>query len=328
MASTLLTSDFDQSTLTAGVNAAPVSRGPVSGSGLYFQKPMTTVDVSIELIDNSLSLIQSSLRGGVVIPHPHTARSMVKFKAPHLRTQSTIYADSFQGRIGFNTNGAPAEVLVERDRILAEHSGRIEGTIDYHQSRALGGQILDADGAVMVDLLAEFGVSQQTVDCATNTNTTNITNKLIAARRLAEAELGMAFAASWVCFADAAFMDAIRAHPMVEATLAGWEAANLMRADHRLGDLVIGGVRFVEVPNRAGKTYIPSGTGFLCPEGVPGLFTTFFAPADYIDTVNTEALPLYARAEPLDFNRGLTIESQANPISICSRPRAVIKLTA
>jgi hypothetical protein len=64
------------------------------------------------------------------------------------------------------------------------------------------------------------------------------------------------------------------------------------------------------------------------PEGVDGLFMTNYAPADYTDTVNKEGLPKYSRAEPLPFNRGWQIESQSNPLSICTRPRAVVKLTA
>lgn len=325
---TLLTADFDQTTLTKGLNAAPVSLGPVSKSGLFDPRSATTVDVAIEQINESLSLIQSSMRGGVVMPHPHTSRSMVKFKAPHLRTSSTLLADSWQGRTGFGQNAAPASVLTERDRVLMEHRRRLEATIDYHMTRALGGQIVDADGSVMVDLLAEFGVSQITVEMALATTTTNIANKIIAARRQSEAELGTAYAASWVAFCDATFIDAVRAHPSIEAGLANWQAATALLSDHRSGDLVVGGVRLVEVPNRAGKTYIPAGTAFLCPEGVPDLFVTHFAPADYVETVNTEGLPLYAKAELLDFNRGVSIESQSNPISICSRPRTVIHLNA
>jgi hypothetical protein len=263
-----------------------------------------------------------------VAPHPITGRSLVKFKTPHLRTNSTIMADSWQGRTGFNQKGAPAQVLQERDRILAEHRRRIESTIDFHMSRSLGGQILDADGSVMVDLLAEFGVSQLSVDCAMGTATTNVTNKIIVARRLSETELGTAAAGSWIAFADAQYIDALRAHPSIEAGLAGYAAAASMLEDHRKGALVVGGVTFIEVPGRAGRTYIDAGTAYLCPMDVPNLFVSYYAPADYIDTVNAEGLPLYARAEPLDFNRGVSLESQANPISLCTRPRTIIKLTA
>jgi len=323
-----LSDGFDFATLCNGVNAAPTSRGPVMNYGLFYEKPTNSVDIAIELNNEQLSLVQSSPRGGVVQPHPITGRSLVKFKATHLRTNSTILAASWQGRTGYGSKGMPAEVAQERDRILAEHRRRLDATIDYHQTRALAGQILDADGSVMVDLLAEFGVVQPTVACALDVASTNVTNRIIAARRQSEAELGTAAASSWVAFCDATFIDALRGHASIEASLAGYTAAALMLADHRKGALVVGGVTFLEVPSRAGRTYIDAGTAYLCPVDVPDLFTTYYAPADYIESVNTEGLPLYSRAEPLDFNRGVSLESQSNPISICSRPKAVIKLTA
>lgn len=324
----LLTNDFAFSTLVEGVNAAPVSLGPVAASGLFDDRPGTSTDIAIELIDNNLTLVKSSLRGGPGDLHPATGRELVKLKAPHLRTSSTMLADAWQNRTGFNQGGAPANVLQERDRILREHRMRLEGTLDYYKARALAGEIRDADGSLMVDLLSEFGVSQLTVDCDLDVPATVVVNKIIAARRLAEAELGMAYAKSWVAFADAGYMDALRAHPSVAAAVEGWAAAAILLVDHRAGDLVIGGVRFVEVPNRAGRTYIDAGTAVLCPEGVPDLFVCQFAPADYVESVNEMALPFYAKAHELPFNRGLILESQTNPVPIVSRPRAVIKLTA
>ena len=324
----LLTSDFDLETLCTGLNAVPVSRGPVAREGLFFDKPCNTVDISIEQVNEELTLIQTSLRGGIGDIHPATGRNLIKISAPHIRTSSTIMADSWQGRTGFNSGGAPAQVLTERDRYLAEHRRRIEATIDFHKTRALGGQILDRDGSVVVDLFAEFNVTQQTMACELDEAGTNVANKLIAARRLSESALGIATAESWVAFADATYIDALRAHGSVEAAVQGWEAAAILLKDHRAGDLVIGGIRFIEVPNRAGQTYIEAGTAYLCPVGVPDLFVTHYAPADYIETVNQEALPMYAKAQELPFGRGVAIESQSNPISLVTRPRAVVKLTA
>lgn len=324
----LLSSDFEFMTLCKGINDAPVSLGPVSNSGLFKDQPCQSTKIGIEQVDNVLTLIRASLRGGIGDMHPSTGRTLIQLTAPHLRTSSTMLADSWQDRTGFNQQGAPANVLQEKDRIQAEHRMRIEATIDFQKTRALAGQILDADGSVMIDLLAEFGVVQQTIDCGLDTPTTNVANMIIAARRLSEAALGMAAAGSWIAFADAQFIDALRAHASVEAAVAGWQAASVLSADHRDGALVVGGVKFIEVSNRAGKTYIDAGTALLCPEGVPDLFVTNFAPADYIEATNMEALPLYCKAHELAFGRGLVLESQANPLSLCTRPRAVIKLTA
>jgi hypothetical protein len=66
----------------------------------------------------------------------------------------------------------------------------------------------------------------------------------------------------------------------------------------------------------------------MVPSGVSDLFVTNYAPADYMETVNTNGLPYYAKQEVMRMDKGVEIESQSNPISICTRPRSIIKLTA
>ncbi len=328
MTATLLNADFSTESLTRGLNAAAVSLGPTSKSGIFIERSVSTTDINIEQIANTLTLVQSSPRGGVGDIHGHTSRSMVKLRIPFLKTSSTLLADSWQGRAGFGLNGAPASIEQELKRVQGEFRTRLEGTLDYMRTRALGGVILDADGSEIIDLWSEFGVVQQVVECALATSTTNVPNKIIAARRLSELELGMASAASWVAFCDAQFIDALRSSPSVEAGLANWAAASMMLADHRAGDLVVGGVKFIEVPNRAGHTYIPAGTAYLCPEGVPDLMFTAFAPPDWVECVNQLGLPMNMKAEVMDFNRGYNLEAISCPLSVCSRPRAIIKLNA
>ena len=57
------------------------------------------------------------------------------------------------------------------------------------------------------------------------------------------------------------------------------------------------------------------------------MFTTYYAPADYTETVNTNGLPYYARQMLMDYNKGVEMEFQSNPLCINTRPNAVIKLT-
>jgi hypothetical protein len=41
--------------------------------------------------------------------------------------------------------------------------------------------------------------------------------------------------------------------------------------------------------------------------------------------VNTLGLPRYAKAIPSDNNKSVRLEMQTNPLSLCLRPRALIK---
>lgn len=59
----------------------------------------------------------------------------------------------------------------------------------------------------------------------------------------------------------------------------------------------------------------------------PDLFISAFAQADYMEVVNTEGLPYYAKLERLPFDKGVAGEAQSNPLHLCTRPLAVRELT-
>jgi len=61
-------------------------------------------------------------------------------------------------------------------------------------------------------------------------------------------------------------------------------------------------------------------------QGVPDLYISSFAPADYMETVNTQGIPYYSKIEPLAFNKGVAGEAQSNPLHLCTRPLAQILL--
>ena len=57
-------------------------------------------------------------------------------------------------------------------------------------------------------------------------------------------------------------------------------------------------------------------------------FATYFAPADFNETVNTLGQALYAKQEPRKFERGTDLHTQSNPLPMCHRPGVLVKLTA
>jgi hypothetical protein len=100
-----------------------------------------------------------------------------------------------------------------------------------------------------------------------------------------------------------------------------------MRQDVRSAFL-FGGVLWEEYRGTVGGIdFITSGDAYLVPEGVPDLFVTHYGPADYVEAANTIGLPYYAKQELLQFGKGVDLEAQSNPISLCTRPRSVVKLT-
>src|SRR5574337_110413 len=193
---------------------------------------------------------------------------------------------------------------------------------------ALMGQVLDANGSVLYDLLSELGMSQQTHSMALATTTTKVRTKFIEARRKAETALGNLRPRAWLCLAGQQFFDGVSDAPSVEAFLANQPAASEMRADTR-GGFEIGGVMVMEYAyGTSGTPWIGTAEAYLVPVGAPGLLLGRYAPADYANTINTVGVPYYSSAEPLPHQKGFSLEAQSNPVFLCSRPRAVIKLTA
>ena len=82
-----------------------------------------------------------------------------------------------------------------------------------------------------------------------------------------------------------------------------------------------------------GVRFVEANVAYAVPEGVMtekgSLFQTNFAPADFMETVNTLGLPIYAKQapDPSGLNRFVNVHSQSNPLCLCLRPRAVIQLT-
>ena len=66
--------------------------------------------------------------------------------------------------------------------------------------------------------------------------------------------------------------------------------------------------------------FVPEGTAIFFPLGTMTTFRTWFAPADFNETVNTVGLPIYAKLEPRKFNRGMDLHTQSNPLPMCLRP--------
>lgn len=330
MASPFNSGAFEMEALTAGINRAPYTPGVIAELKIFAEEPSPTTKVKIEGSDGVLSLVPNTPRGAPATPHVSTKRHVIEVVCGHYPKRRRIYADEVQNVRGWGDEGTETvEAVVGRNQ--AEMRADLEATIEHQRMGAIKGLVVDVTGATLVDLYAEYGVLQITKSLDTATSTASLANKLIDAVRASEDELGRGTnkPKGFVAFCGPGLLDAIRAHPSFLNATAGWSAAAVQLADHRYGDVVIGGCRFVEIRNPSGgPTYVAADEGYLVPLGVPGLFKTLFGPADYIEAANRQGLPLYMKAEIGPMGKYVDLEAQTNPISVCTRPRAVVKLTA
>lgn len=317
-------SAFNLNTLTAAINDLPYAPGRLGALGIFNEAGISTLDATVEERDGTLTIVDIAPRGAPGKPVIGDGRKVYSFRVPHLPETAAILADEVQGVRAFGSEGT-AEVLQTRinDRLTTMRRN-IDYTIEAHRVAALKGSFYDANGTA-TSLFTTFGVTQQTLSFVLGTATTSIRNKCEAALTLIEDALaGIPFTGVRV-MCGKTFWTSLTAHAKVEETYLNTQMASDLRRDPRL-EFEFGGMTF-ERYRGTSAVKIPDAEAYAIPMGVPNLFVTRFAPANYNDTVNSIGLPYYAVGEEMDMKKGWKMEAQSNPLNICTRPAAVPKLT-
>lgn len=318
---------FTLNELTAAIEKLPFAPGRIAQLGLFESAGVTTTSVMLEEQTGTLSLVPVSPRGSGGVTQTRNSRSMRSFIVPHIAKRRMLMADEIQNVRAFGGTNAEA-VNTVRDQLLARMRQDIETTIEFHRIGAVKGQILDADGiGVIYDLFTEFGLTQITEGFALNADTTKVRNKIGTVLRAIEDELGNTPFRGVRALCGSNFWDSLIEHKAIKDTYLNSQYAADLRNDPR-ESVTFAGVTFERYRGSVGgQAFVGTDEAYAIPEGVPGMFITRFAPADYVETVNTLGQSLYAKAVTDDMGKGIEIEAQSNPLSICTRPRAVVKLT-
>jgi hypothetical protein len=320
---------FSVTNLTRSMVDLPRIPTRIGELGLFEEGGINTTTMMIERMGETLKLVPTASRGSSGEPVTIRPRQLIPVKAVHLPQRGAVLADEVQGvrAFGSETEVEAVQALVRKK--LDKMKRQLDLTLEYHRIGAIKGQILDADGtSVILDVYDVFGMTQSTLPFVLGTNTTKVKQKIIDLKRLIQNKLGgIAFQRVHV-MASRGFMDDLLNHPVIEKA---WELyqQNMFARTDMSALFEMAGVTFEEYDGSVGGIdFIPDGEAYAFPIGVPGLFTTDYAPADYMETVNTQGLPYYAKQEAMRMNKGVELESQTNPITLCTRPEAVIKLTA
>lgn len=315
--------------LTADINNLPHTPTRIGDMRLFEESGIDTTVALIGIDGHTLTLVPNVPRGAPSQPKALTAKNAKPFMVPHLPQRSTVMADSLQGARSFGVAGSsePEAAAARITALNVVHRRDLDFTVEYHRLGAIKGTILDADGSTITDLYSEFNVAQPTQAMVLGTDATKVRTNVMAAKRKVETALGGVRPAGFHAFVGSSFMDKLVDHPNVIKAYERWQEGAKLRSDNRSG-FEFGGVVFEEyVGSYGGTQLIAAEEGYLFPIGVPGMFITRYAPADYIETVNTMGLPYYSKTHPMDFNKGVMLESQSNPLNLNTRPGAVVKLT-
>lgn len=300
----------------------------IGDMGLFTEGGINTTTMMIERTGDTLKLVPSAARGSRGEPVTLKGRSLIPVKAVHLPQSGSVLADEVQGvrAFGSETEVEAVQNLVRKK--LAKMKAQLDVTLEYQRVGAIKGMVLDSDGSTLLDIYDVFGMTQVTQSFVLGTAGTKVKQKIIDLKRTVQAKLGGIRMTGVHVFASRSFMDSLTGHATVEKAFELYQQNAYARNDTSVL-FEMAGVSFEEYDGSVnGVDFIPDGEAFAIPMGVPGMFTIDYAPADYMETVNTQGLPYYAKQEAMRMNKGVDLESQSNPITLCTRPEAVIKLTA
>lgn len=319
---------FSVMALGAAINEMPFVPGQAGQLGIFEEQGLPTTRVAIERNQGVVSLIPNTPRGAP--PHlvDSKRRELRGFDVPHFPTRASISADSLRNVRAFGRN-QPRAIDEVRNQAMMNHMAALDATVEYGRIGALTGKILDADGSTVIyNLFTEFGLTQDTTDFALNNAGTDVLAKCTTVLRNIDGALGAATYIRAVALVSNEFYDALRAHAKVQQFYINWSAAAAYQTDQRYRGFPFGDILWINYRGKVGNVdFIPAKKGYVFPIGVPNLYKTFYAPADYVESVGLLGLPRYAKAAVQYLDKGIDIEMQTNPLSLCTRPQVLQEVT-
>lgn len=324
---------FSLSQLTATITNLPHVPGRLGELGLFDYEGISTTSVTIESDGTSINLVAAAPRGDTGKPVTLGKRQLRSFNVVHLPQRADMLADEVQNLRAFGSETEVETVARKLNQKLTKARRNTDATLEWHRMGAVRGQVLDADGTtVLLDVYDAFGVTQITKSLALATTTTDVKQKLVELKRAVTDELDGLTSTGIRVLCSSSFFDALVGHASVKKAYDLFQSGEFLRTDQsREGSnsFYFAGVYFEEYRGKVGGiSFIPDGEAFAIPSGVPGLFQGYFAPAPYLETVNTLGLPYYVKQWRMEADLGINVQVQSNPLHLCTRPKTVIKVTA
>lgn len=310
--------------------------------GLFTETSIDTLDFAIEKDkDQNIMIVPASPRGGVGATWGKNKRSMRKLSVPHFQVDDAIYADEVQSRRALGEERARESFQAYIANRAAEASVFFALTEEYHRLAVITqGKLLDADGGELFNFYTEMGESAPSevdfdLDNASPAKAALREKCDDIWRAMAAALDGLPFTGIVALCGDAFFKDLVKHKEVYDLYLAASGAATLSLGNATVnaigsaassvwGEVPFGNIRFINY--RGGQNVnIDTDKAYFVPQGVPGLFRTVYAPADYIETVNTMGQRMYAKLWRMPNDKGMNLEYQTNVLHYVSRPRVLMR---
>lgn len=324
---------FGVVSLTDAINKPLFAPGRIGQMGLFNERPVSTTTIVLEEKDGNLILIAPTPRGGPGVTIDKKKAKARAIIVPHFEINDAIYADEVQGVRAWGTENTLMTVMGMVSDRIAIHKPSHEVTLEYQRMGAVKGLVTYADGST-TDLFAFFEISQDTEIAFDLTNAANGALRKNVQGRIRQMAVnlgGLPFTGVRALCGDN-FFDDLLSNAEVRTTFLNQPGAAALRnayvnaGGQTFGEFEFGGVVWENYRGYVGGTsFIDPDKCHLYPTGVPNLFRSYFAPADYVETVNTMGQRLYLKQYRMENDKGVNLDSQMNALSLCTRPKALLK---
>lgn len=326
---------FGLVSLTHALEKLPYIPKMLGEMGLFSEKGITTTTVVMEEKHGKLSLIQTQARGTMPQVQLTETRKTRAFPVSWLPENDTIMADEVQGVRKFGSEDAVQGVAEVVNNKLARLKQNMEATLEWHRLGAVLGKTYDADGtSLLFDWYDEFDITQFELDFDFTNATLNVLDLADAAQQLVEDTLGADTYDEITAICGNQFFRSLISHPSVKDAFKAWQVGSGFGKEvFTTGDtrkkrrgFEFGGITWRPYRGHVGSTpFFPTDECRFLPSGVPELFQTVYAPAPFIETVNTTGKKMYAKQDRMKFDVGVELHVCSCPLMYVTRPAVVVK---
>ncbi len=337
---------FNAVSLSNAVNDITPTYGRLGALGIFTQEGVTQRTVAVDFDPITNALVPQSQWGGPGTANKSALSKSKSFQIPHFAMNDLMLAADLQGR-----RRPGSDMVQDMQYVTAKKMRELRVKLEQQQEwMRLGvlrsGQVKDGAGNLILDIYSDFGISQIATGFALGTSTTDVMGKIAAVKRNIINALRGEMITGFLAICSDSFYDAFVSHANVKAAFTYFQNNNgqNLSQDYSGGSAPAGQVRGFTfggnelpvtwinytgtVPDSSGsaQALVDTDSAYMLPLGT-SVFKEFYAPADYIETVNTDGLPFYAKQERMKYDKGIELECQSNPLPICLKPACVQQLT-
>lgn len=322
---------FSLASLTAAINILPNNYGRTNELNLFPVKGVRSRTVFVEEYNGVLNLLPTKPVGAPGTAGKQGKRKVRSFVIPHIPHDDIVLPEDVAGVRAFGSEDQLKPIVQEVNDKMQAMKNKHSITLEHLRMGALKGIILDADASTLYNLYTEFGITAKAVDFVLGTATTEIREKCAEVVRHIEDNLKGEVMRSVRCLVSQEFYDKLVKHATVKEAYKYYTQQQNLSGDFRKG-FTFGGITFEEYRGVAtdadgnSRRFIASGEGHSYPEGTSDTFSTYAAPADFNETVNTIGELLYAKIDERKHGRGYDLHTQSNPLPLCHRPAVLVKV--